>query len=204
MKTFVNLKTGNRYPEHGINSWFWERETSGWKKGEWVKSVKFQYHIKPGTPECTNGWKKFNPKQWRIEEIPDFMGYHPSPFDPDEKSKEWKEYAEKYGVICAQQFLDCCDMVKPDWASEILTPIVNRPSWEDREWFKSLFGEDPMIYAQPLLKLFTRRFSFDILAFEKNLKRNFGYDPESNMSMAQFIDDKWGVGSAERFRKVIL
>ena len=203
MKTYVNIKTGNRYPEYGCDSWFMDDTKTKWDDGEQIITHNLKYHIKSGHDESTDGWKKFNPKQWKEETIPDFTGYAPTPFDHPDKAKEWKEYAAKWGVMVAMEFLSCCDMTKPDWASDIINPIENIPSWEDREWFKSIFGEDPLMFAQPLLQLFTRRFSFDILAFEKKLN-SFGYDPKSDISMAQFIDDKWGEGTAKRFREMVL
>jgi len=120
MKTYVNIKTGNRFPEHGCAFTIDDTIKVKWVNGERIETHIVKHHIKPPYPECTQGWKKFNPKQWKIEEIPDFTGHKPIMLEDPSLAKEWIEYAKKWGVIVAQEFLECCDMAKPDWANSLL------------------------------------------------------------------------------------
>lgn len=203
MKTYTNIKTGNRFPEHGCDSWFLFETKTKWVNGELITTPKNTYFIRFPRNECTNGWKKFNPKQWKIEEIPDFKGHCPKLLEDPALAKEWIEYAKKWGTLVAQEYLPCCDATKPDWAEDFMNPPANLPSWEDRQWFESVFGDDPLIYNQPLLGLFTHRYTFDILAFDRKLQNHYKEYVEG-MSMAQFMDKKFGVGTANRFKEIFL
>lgn len=189
MKTFVSIKTGNRFPEHGQASWF--------------RVDKKEYFIRLGYDECSKGWKKFNSKKWRQEEIPDFAGPIPYPDAPAEQNKEWIEYAQKYGTNCAMEFLNCCDYSKPGWAHRILNPRIV-PSSEDQAWFTQTFGAQLLRFETALIAIFLNTFSFDIFQFEKFLANNYGYDTEKEGSMKDFMTQKFGAEAVEKFRKICL
>lgn len=190
MNTFVNLKTGRRLPQHGCWNWF----TPAWNKKARAAG-KWDYHIKPG-PDCTNGWKSCNLKIWRQEEIPDLQ----KPFT----NEQFKEYAGKYGLECAQEFLECCDYMKPHFARRILTPMKNVPGPEAQAFFEDTFGVSCMRFAVPLIDAFMDTYSFDILAFEKFLISRFGYPAHKDGSMSDFIKGKFGPDADSKFREYFL
>ena len=190
MKTFINTKTGRRLPQHGCWNWFnpaWNDKARA--AGKW------DYHIKPG-PDCTKGWKPCNLKIWKQEEIPDLK----EPFTDD----QFKEYAGKYGLDCAQEFLGCCDLMKPHFARRILTPLKNIPSPEAKAFFQEAFGRSCMTFAVPMIDMILDTYSFDILAFEKFLVSHFRYPAHKNGSMLDFIKRKFGLDAESKFRKYFL
>lgn len=184
MKTYLH-KSGARFPEWGCASWF---TTSS--KG------KLQHHIKPGNKLCTNGWKVVKLKDWKEEEIPDLS----KPFT----DKQFQEYAAKYGVACAQEFLDCCDYSKPRKAMWILNPPKNPWSNEARTWFKKTFGADVESFIEKTSLFFCNTYSFDIISFEAYLSKQFGYNINGQISIKDFIEQKFGKETCEKFAKEIL
>ena len=200
LKTWVNIASGKRYPEFGCENWFRLDTKETWKNGEKKVKQKFEIFMRG------QGWlKKCKLKEWRQEEIPDYAGPQPNPNEPIPNDKEWKAYVEKYGVTCAQEFLHCCDMMKPSWASELLTPQKNRPSPEALLWFETTFECNAMCLAVPLISAFCNTYSFDIIAFERVLKNQYDYDPDSGTeSMRDFITRKWDKHTCEQFTKWFL
>lgn len=199
MNTFVNIKTGERFPEHGCGHWFWIKEKTKWKDGAQIVTKKFTIF------EQGKGWRNGKLSEWRQETIPDFAGAEPNPNDPIPNDTEWKAYAEKYGIVCAREFLSCCDMMKPTWAFQIVNPPTGKPSATAQAWFENLFGINPLCMAIPILMIMGNRYSFDVLRFERLLKNQFGYDPESDtQSMRGFMEDKWGAEVASYFAKEFL
>lgn len=47
-------------------------------------------------------------------------------------------------------------------------------------------------FRDHLVTYFTGKYSFDILRFEKWLQEVHGYNPESNISMKDFVREKFG------------
>ena len=126
MKTFVNKATGNRFPEHGCAHWFQVREKRCWKNGQ--AAVKTTLEIF----ERGTGWRKGKLKDWQQEEVADLaQGF---------TQAQWREYAATYGVLCAREFLPCCDLMKPTCAWQILHPPQAQPTPVARAWFESVFG----------------------------------------------------------------
>src|SRR6266436_7106573 len=138
MKTFVNKFTRERLPEHGCAHSFNIREKRSTKNG--------QPHVKTTLEifEQGLGWRKDKLKNWNQEEIPDFDGPVPNPNSPATDAAPWKEYAARYGITCAREFLGCCDYIKPTWAFQILNPPEAQPTAVARAWFESTFGVDPL------------------------------------------------------------
>ena len=72
---------------------------------------------------------------------------------------------------------------------------------EDASWFFSIFRTHPNgNVCNELIYLFYNRFSIDIFKMEEMLKHLHGYNPESDESMAEFMDRKFGTGTADYFR----
>lgn len=180
MKTYLNTKTGGRFPEHGSQSSF-----ATWSNG------RFEHHIKPGTPECTKGWKKVG-KEWNAETIPDLE----KPFTRE----QWIAYADQYGDACAMEFLDCCDYSKPLFAYQLRNPPKGEKEWnEARAWFQSVFRWPLDRFIDGTLWAFGNRFSFDVLKFEKFLASHFEYKPNGGQSIRDFLTEKF---SAETSNKI--
>jgi len=177
MRTFVNKATGNRFPEHGCAHSFHVREKRSWKNGQ--AAVKTTLAIF----ERGTGWRNGKLKDWQQEEIADLaQGF---------TQAQWKEYAAMYGVLCAREFLPCCDLMKPTCAWQILHPP--QPTPVARAWFESVFGQDPLTLAVPLLMALLNKFSFNILAFERLLSGRFGYPKDKDgVSIKSFLTEKWG------------
>jgi len=187
MKTFVSKATGERFPEHGCDNSFWAREKHCIKNGQSVRKTILEVFLRG------RGTRKDKLENWLQEEIPDFTGPVPNPNAAETDAAAWKEYAGKYGVACAQEFLECCDYMKPTWALQILNPPGTQITPAARAWFKSLFGADPLSLAVPVLMQFLNEYSFDILAFERLLNRRFGYPKDKDgVSIKSFITEKWG------------
>ena len=184
MITFVNKKTGNRYPQNGCCSQFWvdpERH-------------KKEYFIILGLPDCSKGWKKFNDKHWTNEEIPDLV----RPFTRE----QFREYVNKYGILCAQEFLDCCDYSKPFEARRILNPPQNEEKWEKlNPWFINIFKKDLFYFLDGYCLGLANTYSIDILKFENHLAVEFGYPKYADGSMADFMEKKFGIEVTDKFRK---
>jgi hypothetical protein len=179
MRTFVNKATAERLPEHGCAHAFHIRERRSYRNGHPVIKTTLDIF------ECGKGWSKGKLKEWDQEDVPDL----PEGFTDD----QWKAYAAKYGVLCAREFLPCCDLMKPTWAFQRLHPPEAQPTTVARAWFESIFGLDPLALAVPPLLLLLNQYSFDILAFERLLYRRFGYPRDkAGVSIQSFITDKWG------------
>ena len=184
MNTFINIKTGNRFPANGCFGTFS------------VDKPKPEHFIRPGYPECTNGWKRFKPTEWRQEEIPDLA----KPFTRE----QFREYAAQYGVTCAQEFLDSCDYCKPRAAYQMIHPPRNEELWNaEAAWFKATFEKDLMAFVDPLLLEMGNVYSMDILKFEKWLASWHGYQMHQPGSIKDFMTVKFGQENTERFVKLL-
>ena len=179
MKTFVNKPTGERFPEHGCAHAFHLRERRSCGNGQPVIRTTLEIF------ERGKGWRKGKLKEWDQETIPDLpVGF---------TDEQWRAYTAEYGVLCAREFLPCCDLMKPTWAFQRLNPPEAQPTSVARAWFESLFGLDPLALAVPLLMLRLNQYSFDILAFERLLCGRFGYPRDKDGgSLKSFITAKWG------------
>lgn len=187
MITYISKKTGERYPEHGAACWFVPR---GWSNSK----GKGEHHIKPGYKDCTKGWKKINPKNWTTEEIPDLA----KPFTKE----QFKEYANKYGLTCAQEFLDTCDYMKEREAFRMFNPSKNFEIWENPEnqlWFKSIFKADLFGFMCGTSMAFANTYALDILKFEKYLAYKFNYPMRDDISMHDFMIKEFGQAVVDKF-----
>lgn len=194
MKTFVHIKSGNRYPQHGCICWFHE---GGWGNKKVDKDGKpiWEHHIKPGYEQCTNGWKRMKMNQWRQEDIPDLV----EPYTDE----QWKEYAKTYGTNVAQEFLKCCDYSKPSVAYRMFNPSANEDLWQEYSvWFKGVFGVNIWPFADGMMLSYGNTYSLDVLRFEKYLERNHGYRPQDEGSMNDFMVGKFGQQTVDAFRKL--
>lgn len=180
MKTYVAKKTGTRFPANGCMSHFT------------IKGDKMEYFIRLGHPECSKGWKKARKKQFVLEEIPDL----PKGFTVE----QFKEYAGKYGVDCAQEFLTCCDYSKPFAAWEILNPPVCKWNGADEEWFQQVFGFNIERVCEPSIGMVFNRKVMDVIALEKAFMRYHGYNPNDAISMADFVTAKFGADACKRIQ----
>lgn len=119
--------------------------------------------------------------------------------------EQWQAYASQYGVLCAREFLPCCDLMKPTAAFQLLHPPDAQPTRVARAWFESTFGQDPLTLAVPLLILCLNKYSFDILAFERLLFRRFGYPKDKDgVSIKSFLTEKWGAQTCAYFEEHFL
>lgn len=168
MKTFINKKSSNRYPEFGSGISFRVKE----------------YFIRIGFPDCSHGSKKFKTKDWIQEEIPDLI----KPFTDE----QFREYAKQYGVFCAMQFLECCDYIKYSAAMDIIYPPEGQ--WDEvlYQKFQTIFGDNLKRYIEKLSYHFARKIVFDVIQFEKLLMEKHGYKPDTNQSMREFCEKKFG------------
>jgi hypothetical protein len=188
MITYLSKKTGERYPQCGVASWFKE---GGWSDS---KNKATEHHIKPGYKDCTNGWKKIKVKNWTQEEIPDLeKGF---------TKERFKEYATKYGLACAQEFLDTCDYMKPMEAFRMFNPTKNAEIWENEEnqaWFIAHFKTSLYAFIEGYSYSLANTYSLDILKFEKYLAREFGYPMREDGSMKDFMIEKFGKDVVDKF-----
>ncbi len=96
-------------------------------------------------------------------------------------------------------------MMKPTWAWQMLHPPQAQPTESSRVLFKSVFGQDPLTLAVPLVMAFLNQYSFDILAFERLLYRRFAYPRDKDgVSIKSFITDKWGADTCAYFENHFL
>jgi hypothetical protein len=172
MKTWVNIKTGVRYPERGCNCGFEPKKT------------RMKYFIR-GT-----GWLSSPLSHWRYDEIPDLPREH--------TVAQFREYAAQYGVACAQEFLPCCDYSKPSWAALRLSPEY--PDDACTAWFTKAFGTSPHDFAISIAAVFGR-WLFDIVAFEEFLAKRWGYPKDADGSMHDFMIKTFGVEVTEKFQQ---
>jgi len=176
MKTFVNVKTGERLPEHGCENSFWD------DRG------KFKLFIRG------IGWKPAKRANWREEVVEDL----PEGFT----NAQFREYAKKYGVACAQEFQPCCDMMKPTFARFHLDP--DTPSEDTYAWFERTFGRSLRLYEDSVMFSLAGKFVFDVIKFEQFLAGK-GYDPNSdNMSMSDFVTGTYGKEVTDRIHADLL
>jgi hypothetical protein len=191
MKTFVNKTTAERFPEHGCAHAFHLRERRSGKNGQPATRTTLEIF------ERGKGWRQSKLKEWDQENIPDL----PDGFTDE----QWRAYTAEYGVLCAREFLPCCDLMKPTWAFQRLNPPEAQPTTVARAWFESLFGLDPLALAVPDLMLHLNKYSFDILAFERLLGGRFGYlRDKDGVSIKSFITDKWGAQTCAYFENHFL
>jgi hypothetical protein len=201
MKTFVNKKTGNRYPESGVVSWFhpaWSQKLRG-DSAQVSSKVRWEHHIKPGYPECTHGWKTLKKKEWSEEDIPDLE----EPFTKE----QWLAYADKYGDMCAMQFLNTCAYMKPREAFRLRHPPKNEEKWYDPDttaWFKRIFKREHNDFLDGYLMWYGNTYSLDILKFENHLAREFGYPMHEDGSMKDFMIKTFGEAETDKFELLFL
>lgn len=183
MITFINLKTNKRYPIYGCESSFSEKI--------WGDPSEIEKVFIKGI-----GWEKFKPKDWRREEIPDLIKPH--------TREQWVEYANKYGTICAQEFLETCDYMKPSEAYRIFNPPKNSKLFVESEvWFKSVFKCSIWDFVCRHMIACCNIYSLDIIKFEKYLAREFNYPMYEDGSMKDFMTKTFGAENSERFEKII-
>lgn len=175
MKTYLNLKTNQRLPQHGCDNRFDPGRTriKWWIRGE--------------------GWKSSPLSHWKAEEIPDLP--------TNWTLTQFREYAAQYGRACAQEFIDTCDMMKPRQAALRLDPHF--PDDETALWAAQTFKLDARACYVPILAMFGR-FFFDIIAFEGHLSKAFGYDMNADISMRDFMAERFGEENAARFERIFL
>ena len=184
MKTYVHLPTGERYPEHGCQNTFqWEGWSGSRGKAEMFKRGK--------------GWFRIKPKEWVGEVIPDLPeGY---------TREQWLEYAKTYGVLCAQEQLDCCDYMKPTKAFQMFNPPANEEKWKAAaDWFKSVFKTEIWRFIDGLMLGMGNTYSIDIFKFERHLANEFNYPMHKDGSIHDFMVAKFGQEETDRFRSLFL
>ncbi|MEK6878736.1 MAG: hypothetical protein AABY22_03965 [Nanoarchaeota archaeon] len=150
MITYLELKTNKRYPSHGCECGFDE------------KNGKLKYFIRGF------GWRTAKKNQFEKQEIPDLIKHF--------TENEWKEYALQYGIPCAQEFLDSCDYMKPSVAYQIFNPPKNKEVWNNLEnqlWFKSIFKSDMNRFICGTSIALGNTYALDILKFENHLAYEF-------------------------------
>ena len=116
---------------------------------------------------------------------------------------QWKEYADKYGVIVAQEFFDCCDYSKPMAARQILTPATGDWPEEIRAWFKATFRQPVDRFICGMSWAYANHYSIDILKFERYLEREFGYPSRQDGSMRDFMVKTFGQAATDKFQSML-
>ncbi|SRR3990167_1954768 len=173
MITYLNVKTGVRYPEYGCLSSFSEKKF-------FIRGF---------------GSRKFKPKEWKKEEIPDLAENY--------TEEQWITYTNEYGTNCSQEFLRCCDYIKPQEAYRILNSPKNKQKWiELSHWFKSVFGTDFSSFIDGHCLVLANTYQIDILKFEKYLINKFDYSGDS--SMKDFMVKKFGKDNVDKFSSMLL
>ncbi|MDO8611098.1 MAG: hypothetical protein Q7R95_11285 [bacterium] len=188
MITYINKKSLNRYPEHGVDSSF-----TTWSNG------KHEYFIKLGAPDCSKGWKKFKEKDWIKEEIPNLV----KPFTDE----QFKEYANKYGLFCAQEFLDTCNYMKARVAYQIFNPPKNKDIWDNPEnqlWFQTTFKADLFKFMDGYMIGLGNTYGLDMIKFERHLAYEFKYPINEDGSMSEFMTKTFGQETTDKFRQLFL
>ena len=180
MKTWINKKTGNRYPEKGYFASFWIKTN---KHGEEILDVFLR---------GVHGWKKDKFSNWTQEEIPDLVT---EPFS----LTTFREYAKAYGYFCAADSLPCCDAIKPTWTQLYLDP--NYPDEATCKWFEETFKATVLQMSQWTIACISGQYLFDIRGFEKHLAKEFGYVPDIDMSMGDFLVQKFGKENYDKFKE---
>ncbi len=179
MKTFLNIKTNQRLPEHGCNNVF--------------DFEKNKYFIRG------KGWLKLKKKEWQEEEIPDL--------NKNYTNQEWRDYAIKYGTDCAQEFLETCDYMKPSMAYRMFNPPKNQETWENdgvNQWFKTVFNRELSFFIDGYLLGLANCYSLDILKFEKFLAYEFGYPKDQDGSMNDFMVSRFGKETVDKFLDIFI
>jgi hypothetical protein len=136
-----------------------------------------------------------NLKNWEKQEIPDLI----KPFTKE----QFKEYATKYGLACAQEFLECCDYIKPQEAWRMFNPTKNAEIWESNEiqqWFEKTFKTRLFDYIDGFSWSLANTYSIDIIKFEKYLHWEFGYNLKGNESIHNFMIKTFGAEDTEKFK----
>lgn len=179
MITYLNLKTNQRLPESGCNNGF----DVGKKK----------YFIRG------KGQLKFKEKEWKRKEIPDLA----KPFS----DQQFKDYIGQWGIDCAQEFLDCADIVKPIHAYQILNPPKNKEVWENPTillWFKTLFKRDLFTFMDGYAWALGNSYQFDILKFERHLAFEFHYPKDQDGSISDWMIKTFGQENRDKFVNLFL
>lgn len=80
--------------------------------------------------------------------------------------------------------------------------MIDKKKWEslDKEFY-SFFQEHVFVFADLVLLQFGE-LVFDIFKFEKFLKYK-GYDPYSDISIAQFVEKKYGIRAREMITELL-
>ena len=83
--------------------------------------------------------------------------------------------------------------------------LADAPSVETREWFGRTFGIPIDRFVGAPIAVAYRTFCFDIVQFDRWCGTQ-GYDENEagGLSLAQFVERRWGVEAVARFRREIL
>ncbi len=177
MKTYTD-KDGQRYPEYGCNCHIRVDRRTNQVVEVFIRG---------------KGWRKVKKSEkFTCEEIPDLA----KPFTDD----EFRAYAEKYGVECAQEFLLCCDMMKPHQAHEIMHPDPRKPTAEEQKDFQELFGVSVFRFQDALTSMF-HMWTFDILRFDQWMHTSTDFD--DTVSCRDNVIRRFGPKAAQLLDKLL-
>lgn len=171
MKTYLNTKTGDRFPVD------WTCKVVGQRLEHFVLG---KGRIKEPLKDLVG------------EVIPDLAS--PNTYD------QLADYARKYGVRCAKEFAETCDMMKWTVVQFALDPA--RPNDEFYDWFARTFLVRLNDFHECHLFVLGR-FSFDIIKFEKFLAAKYGYNIEGDESIKWFLVQLIGKSAAARFETTL-
>lgn len=78
--------------------------------------------------------------------------------------------------------------------------MIDKKKWEslDKEFY-SFFQEHVFVFADLVLG----ELVFDIFKFEKKFLKYKGYDPYSDISIAQFVEKKYGIRAREMITELL-
>lgn len=177
MNTYIHTKTGKRYPENG-----YECVTPSLNGRLWVR----------GRGELS----KKESKLYKSEAIPDLE----KPFTRE----QFIAYVAKYGMRCAQEFLECADICKSSYAYRIINHPKNQELWEkEAAWFQTVFHRSLWDFMDRLMISMGNIYSLDVLHIEKHLQNEFSYPIDEDGSLSDFITTRFGADVAARVRALI-
>lgn len=186
MITYLEIQTNKRFPAIGCESHFSEKTKEN-NKGENV--IKLEYFIRG------QGWKNAKKNQFKAEEIPDL--------NKDYTKQEWIEYSKLYGIFCAQEFINTCDYMKPREAWRMTNPTKNAETWDNPEiqlWFKTTFDRELNHFIDGYVWGLANSYQIDMIKFENHLAYEFNYPKDADGSMADFMTQKFGQETTEKFQ----
>ena len=143
------------------------------------------------------GWKPIKPRDWVGEVIPDLP--------KDYARQDWLDYAEKYGVECAQEHLPTCDYMKPSEAYRMFHPPLYQNVWEkELDWFKATFQRNLWSFLDGLAYNIGNACYLDILKFERFLISEHQYPAEQDGSIKDFMTKTFGPETTEKFTNLFM